>query len=692
MIIKPKTSDEQRLAQLFRNRPTKTRDRSMSEFSETTTVTAGPRKGEKFQLAYAPYLRKPMELMSPGSIIQQIFLMFPAQSAKSVFVQLCCGFYGLEVPSEMIYATSDLNQARNVSQRRLEVLFRSIGLKFRTQSENKGSRRTGDVLLSKEFDGGNIDVGTAGSSAFLASETKRIGIGDELDRWKLALGVEGSPWAQLYARLKAWGDEKKAVGVSTPTDEDVSLIYALYLTGTQDEWEMPCPLCGKHQILEVKNKSGYGLDYKTRNENVIKSSIVYVCKHCTDSFKEIHKFDMLQDGLWMPHPTATPPDDELTASFHITALNSMFESWFEVAKGYESGLESQDKRKEFQNLTMGWPFKEVGSRPKASVVMENKGNYQAGSVPDGVIGVVSAGDVQRGSDRWRDMPEDKLEEEIAAAILKGTAHEKKFPRLEFEWMGFGPGYRTWSIMYKVFYGRTDYAFSGAWEKLNNYAIELQEENGFYGFLRQDGHMFPVVKTLIDSGYNPDVSYMFSQRWGSTFISKGAKEIPAPKNTINVNRTADNFLKYRIGKSTSVPGANFYEIGTKRYKQLLYGSLKNKRLDHDIQLPGFQDFPINSDIYNLRYFEMLTSEEKLVDGNYNPGSRPNEALDCRVGCMCASDAYIHETTELAKQKKRETGEFSQLQINKLINHKAIIMSLSKSAGIDKRYNEVPDRKA
>jgi len=282
-IIRPKTSDQQRLAQLFRNRPTKTRGLSMPEFSETTVVTAGPRKGEKFQLAYAPYLRKPMELMSPGSIIQQIFLMFPAQSAKSVFVQLCCGFYGLEVPSEMIYATSDLNQARNVSQRRLEVLFRSIGLKFRTQSENKGSRRTGDVLLSKEFDGGNIDVGTAGSSAFLASETKRIGIGDELDRWKLSLGVEGSPWAQLYARLKAWGDEKKAVGVSTPTDEDVSLIYALYLTGTQDEWWMHCPLCGAPQILEVKNKSGFGLDYKTRSEKIVSSSIVYVCKKCAES-------------------------------------------------------------------------------------------------------------------------------------------------------------------------------------------------------------------------------------------------------------------------------------------------------------------------------------------------------------------------------------------------------------------------
>jgi phage terminase large subunit GpA-like protein len=634
---------------------------------------------------------QPMLDMSPDSQVQQVFCMWPTQVGKSVLTQLVVGYYAKEVPSEIIYATSNQDQAKKAITRRIEPILKVIGVQFRTQTENRGSRRTGDVTFSKEFDGGNLDIGTAGSAAFLASETKRIGIGDELDRWEKNLGTEGSPWSQLYTRLKVWRSEKKALGVSSPKNEDDSKIFELFLTGDQNEWFMPCPLCGEHQILTVSENIEYGLKWDTKLDNVIKKSVVYVCKYCAKSFKEIHKHEMLQGAEWRAQGVA---NSDLIRSYHMTSLNSKYQDWLEVASLFEAARDNIDKNKEFQNQEMGLPFRHVGSRPKAEKVIENQGTYRAGTVPDGVIYITSGIDVQRGANRWANMSDEKLEQEIEKAIADKSVHKQKFPRLEVEYLGIGPGYRTFSIDYQIFYGRVENAFSGAWEKLNDHAVQLQEENGVYGFLRRDGHKFPVVKTLVDSGYKPETGeegdphtvYVFCGRWGATAPCKGFKLLKKNKLEQKKQATKDDFTRYR---KTKVDGGTvtLYEFSANHYKQRIYNSLKIQRIDHEIQPPGFQDFPKD---YPPRYFDGLTAEEKLIDGNYDNAGRYNEPLDNRNMAAVAADAYLDEFTEKQKAIKRESGQFSQREINERINHKYSILLLSKRAGIDPRFNEVQRR--
>jgi len=694
MISKQRKQDIRNLIGLLKERPTIPRFLSMPAFSELTKVTAGPKKGQFFQLNDAPYLREPMELLSPDSHVQQVVCMMSAQSGKSVLGQIMTGFYSSHVPSEIIYATADLASARKTSERRLEPLFNSVGVKFKTQSENKSSRRSGDTALVKEFPGGCIDVVTANSPAALSAETKRIAIADEIDRWKISLGAEGSPYAQLYARLKAWQTEKKILAISTPTDEDVSLIFELFLMGDQREYFVPCPMCGKMQILTIKSKSGWGLDWETKNDKVIQSSIIYICKECSKSFNENKKYDILINGEWSPQGV---PDDKFIASFHLSALNSNFESWYEIAKSYENSRENPHRRKEFVNLQEGLPFKQVGSRPKADAVIENKGDYLSGTVPDGVLYLTSGIDVQRGSDKWRDMSDDDLELAIAKYTKDGTIHKKRMPRLEYEVIGKGAGYRTWAISYKVFYGRVEDAFAGAWEKLNDYRVSLENENGRYGFKRMsDKWVFPVVQTLIDSGYkpetgdegNPHVVYMFCGRWNATHPSKGFKLLK--KNKIEQRKQTDRYdhIRYRWAKVDSGT-TTLCEFSGNHYKQRIYNSLKIQRSEDDIQRPGFQDFPRD---YPNRFFVGLTAEEKLIDGNYDNAGRWNDPLDIHVMAECAADVYLDKFTEIKRAEKKETGKFSQLQIKEAINHKYSILKLSKMAGIDKRYNEAPARRA
>lgn len=641
--INPAQSDYQRMAALIRQRPTKRRGLTMSEFAKDIVIPLGPDKGSKFNMRKSPYMQRPMECLSPESIYQMILCMWPTQVGKTLFAMVALAYYAKEVPSESIYATATLKNARKIAERRIEPIYRNVGLVTRTSTENRKSRRTGDTTFSKEFDGGNLDIATVNSTSDLASETKRFGIGDEIGQWPGEIGDQGSPWGQLITRLKAWKKEKKALGISSPTDIDSCKMYNLFLTGTQEEWEVPCPFCGKYQQLKIKHQSGYGLTWKTKNGRIVESSIVYECKKCNKSFKEALNPDIQPNGIWTQYGE---PANEYTVSFHLTALNSQFESWYQVAENYELGLDDPVKMKEFTNFTMGLPWREAGARPKAENVMMQKGTYKSETVPMGVLFLTMYVDVQRGADRYRMMDEQELSEEIAKA---GTdSEEKNFPRLEFEVLGIGPGHRTWSITYRRFLGKVDNAYSGAWNLLNDWANEIIANNSGFGFVRHDGMFFPISLVFIDSGYNTETVYQFCEGWNNCFPSKGVNELKKRKGDKGDELTLSNFMRYKIGRSGDTL---FYNISTNYYKGQVYAALKVNRTDEDIQPPGFYDFPRD---YNADYFKMLTAEERRNDGSYHAGGRRNEALDTKVGCVCAGDVWLTMLVERYREAATTDG--------------------------------------
>jgi phage terminase large subunit GpA-like protein len=671
--IQPAKSDYQRLAELLDKRKTRRGGLSMPEFAETTVVTAGPKKGQKFRLKDSTYARRPMECLSVESMFQLVVLMFPAQSTKSVIGQIFAGYGAKEVPAEFLYVMADLAGARKTMERRIEPLFKSIGVEFRTQSESRKSRRTGDVTFSKEFDGGNLDLVTANSAAALAAETKRFGVFDELDRAKKALGDEGSPWAQFWARLKAWMDEKKGLAISTPTDEDSSEIFQLFLQGTQEEWFIHCPFCGEPQVMKIKHQSGYGLWWKTRNGRILKTSLEHVCKKCAKGYKEAKKYAVQQSGIWIQQGN---PIDEYTASFHLSALNSNFETWQNIAAAYEKGLDDPAKMKEFTNLTMGLPWREVGARPKFEKVIRLKGRYQSETVPMGVLYITIGVDVQRGKDRYRNMTEEELSNEIAKA---GTdIEEKNFPRIELEVLGIGPGHRTWSIAYRRFLGRTDNAYSGAFERFNEWATEISSNCGGFGFIREvDGMFFPVVKTFVDCGDGKysDVVFQFCQRWDGCYPIKGANVLKVKGGDRKAQGDDVNLMNFTPWRLTKSGDTLIYTFSTNAYKSRTYAALEIERTDELVQKPSFCDFPRD---YNNDYFTMLTAEERRTDGSYHASGRRNESLDCRGMALCAGDVHLTQLVEKYREAavqgdlnagglhfKKMSKEMAKIKINRRI---------------------------
>jgi len=121
----------------------------------------------------------------------------------------------------------------------------------------------------------------------------------------------------------------------------------------------------------------------------------------------------------------------------------------------------------------------------------------------------------------------------------------------------------------------------------------------------------------------------------------------------------------------------YTISTVYYKNMIYNNLGIERNPIEPQKPGFCDFPDNYDEY---YFEMLTAEEKISDSTgtrYDSKQRRNEALDCRVYALCASDVFLDSEKLTYRAWAKEKGA-SATEILKITNRTVIDNMISLTA--------------
>ena len=670
--IYPAQSDKDRLYELFNKRPTKRRRITISEYAETTVIPSGKYRGVMFRNDRAPYMIEPMDCMGPESNIQQCMLLFPAQSGKTTIAEMVGMYYIEIIPSEILYVGSTAEQVKKWFYKRIEGRCHKKGIEFTAQTEDKKIRRSGNTIFAKQFPGGDLDLASSGSASQLASETKRVLLADEVDRWKSELGEEGKTVNIVNARMQAWGDQKKGLYFSTPTTYDESLIWPLYEEGDQRQYWVECPLCKEVQLLTLYVLEKHGLYWETKAGKLDYSTIHYLCRKCGqtgDTFwKENLKNKVLNSGIWKPQ---VEPKTPFIRSYQINGIYSPFLPWSDIALAWIDSEGDPIGRKDFHNLKMGMPYREIGSRPKAQKLIEQKGSYHVGTVPDGVLYLTIGADVQEGAHKYRGMSQAQIEKIASEQDIKGNYSD--LPRIELEILGIGAGYRSWSIDYKRFEGAIDNPFEGAWERLHTWAV-----NGGLEFKRKDGHIFYPELIFIDSGCATDIVYRFCQRWKNTYPSKGFGFIKRQKNEKKDERTEYNFKRYRPTKINE--DILIYTISTNYYKTQIYNTLKTTRQDYKIQKAGFCEFPFEygqvGTVYE-KYFDMLTAEEKKRDGSFDAGGRRNESLDVRAYALCASDVFLDGLVMEYKGAAKTSGSKPD-QIRK-IDHRWVLELLKKESG-------------
>jgi len=585
----------------------------------TSTPIPGP-----WRNSVTPYGIEIMNSLSPNSGIQRVVVMKSRKCGLTTIMENAVAYYILENPSEILYATASEDLAQDWGDNKIMAVIESLnGLdRITANTTNAKSRRTGNTSVKKEYIGGKLDIMSSQSKSARRQLDKRCLFIDEVDGVEAVTATGEGKWTEiLFGHVISWGVKQKIALFGSPTVFETSLTNEYYQQGDCRRFMVPCPYCGELIELRLNVDSGasFGLKPETEAGEII--GAYYQCEHCGEAIRNEQKLEMYSDNpRCLKHPEkeiekyrwepTRKPDDPAWRSYHLNALYSPIGmlTFTDVAKA-RAKAEAGDHvdMRSYVNIYMGQPFKDIGTRPAIEKVISLRGDYNMGTVPKEALFLTMAIDVQRGSEK----------------------DEKNPPRLELEVMGVGKNYRSFSILYKKIEGETDNPFSGAWEKLTEWAAETR-----LTFMRADGVPLQVQIIGIDSGDQPDVVYRYCEMYPlNTYPVKGFGNLKADKK-----EKGDLPYGHKRYRAARLDNSDRYvlEVNTWHYKTQIYSNLKIERKNTEPQSKGFCSFPRD---YPDEYFEMLTGEEKHMDGSFHPIRARVEALDCRVYNCALEDFYL-----------------------------------------------------
>lgn len=535
----------------------------------------------KYFSALTPYVREIMDALTPGSPWQRVVVMKGSQLGGSEAGHNWIGYTIAHAPVPMMVVYPTVTLAKEWSRDKLEPLI-SLTPSIRDRIMSKASRRRGNNLLTKRFPGGRLSVAGANVAATLRSrEVCNLDL-EEVDAYPPDVDGEGDPCSLAEKRMQTFGTRAKLYVVSTPTITGQSRVEKAFLEGDQRRFYVPCPRCGREQVLiweQVRYEPEHPLD------------AWYECIHNGCRIENWEKDAMLPRGRWI----ASAPGDGVTASFHLPSLytpNGWRASWGRIALEYEQVKADPERLKPWRNqyLALTWEDRTAG-RPDALGLMartekEKPDTPWHQALPDGVLLITAGVDVQ----------DDRIEVEI---------------------VGWGHQFESWSLGYYVI--DTDPVAAVTWKRLD--ALLKQR------FRRSDGRLLRVSATCIDSRYRTDQVDAFcrTRRARRVWPIMGM----AGRRPIWELRPKKRNKRY------------WYRVGVDAAKDAVYGRLRIDEVG-----PGYCHFAAGRDGHepDEEYFDGLTAEEKKFKRDkksglyvpfwYKPEGARNEPLDCRAYAYAA----------------------------------------------------------
>lgn len=386
----------------------------------------------------APYQRAIMDAVNDARC-EDIIIMSSAQVGKTELILNIIGYYIDYDPSPILALQPTLEMAQTFSKDRLAPMLRDTPA-LKGKVKDARSRDLGNTILHKTFPGGHITMVGANSAAGLASRPIKVVLMDEVDRYPASAGTEGDPIKLAEKRTTTFWNRKK-IKVSTPTIKGRSPIEKEFLTSSMEEWNVPCPCCGKYQPYE------WG--------RIHFSDVTMECKFCLEHISE-------RDWKSNPGKWVAAKENNKKRGFHLNELASPWKHWEEIIEDFKEADRDRkqgdiEKLKTFVNTALGEPWEERGEAADDNVLLSRRERYNA-DLPDGVLLVTAGVDVQ----------DDRFEVEIT---------------------GWGKGYESWGILYKKI--KCNLEQEEAWDKLEQFLdTELYFENG---------NSLLIAATCIDTG-------------------------------------------------------------------------------------------------------------------------------------------------------------------------------------------------
>lgn len=529
---------------------------TITEWAEKNMVLpAGSNESGHFRVSNMPFQKEIMDAITDPKV-RDIVIMSSAQVGKTTIILCGIGYYVDHEPAVQMVVLPTLQTGERFSKTMLAKMIRNVKVLSDKISIGKAKDSDNTILL-KQYAGGHIVVGGANSPASLAMMPIRIVWMDEIDRFPDSAGEEGNPMKLAEKRaISFWN--KKFIKTSTPTIKGHSNVETEYNKGTMEEWCVQCPCCGTWQPYDF--------------HQIVLDTISMTCVDCGEDIPERDWKE--SDHKWI----AAHPERNSFRSFHLNELCSPFVTWKEIIEKFK---EAYDKLKRlhdptdlitFINTDLGETWDETAwnkNKTNAKEVQERAEYYNA-EIPDGVIALTAAVDVQ----------DNRFEVEI-----RGWARE----------------YETWGIYKTEIYG--DLEQPEVWRDLEEYISQ--------SFSFANGTKLGVAATTIDTG-GSHTNEVY--KWLRRMKALGKKRIYgikgyAQKKGIPLIYKSDsqgNIKEPVNGKEVVVDKIPLVSLGVDTGKEDIINRLAIKEAGS-----GYCHFPSNGQRgYDTNYFKGLFAESKI----------------------------------------------------------------------------------
>jgi phage terminase large subunit GpA-like protein len=414
----------------------------------------------RWRTSRTPYIREPMDCLSPSSPIEKVVVMAAAQVSKTE-----CGlnFLGSIIhlwPGLCLHVSPTTEAARRLVRTRVDPMIESTP-ELASRVVKPGPRKAGNSAFFKSYAGGAVAFVGANSGVGLRSTPAKFIILDEVDGFPFDAGGEGDPVALAVARTATFRGRRKVLMLSTPTVEGSSRIADAYSESDQRKLYWPCLHCGEFFTPTWE-------DVRWPEGEPLKAHMV--CPSCGGIHEERDKTKMLAASEWR----ATAKGDGTTAGFHIPGTVSPFVRWGELARDFLAAKASPERLQVWVNTSLGLPFED---RDTAPVEIETLMARAVEADPP-----------------WTDLLPD------GAAIITVGA-DVQSDRIEAEFVAWGVGERSWSIDYAVLWGDT--SRDEVWQAFDRLLSRRFRHPRTVGDL-------PVHAAAIDAGFRTDRVLSFTQ--------------------------------------------------------------------------------------------------------------------------------------------------------------------------------------
>jgi phage terminase large subunit GpA-like protein len=431
--------------------------------------------------ARTPYLKGIMDAFT-DPYVDEITVMAASQVGKTEAMYNMLGFIIDQDPGPTLMVSPRADDAKSVSYNRVRPMIECSPVLNRYIPIN-----TDDITkLEYHFDRMILYFAGSNSPADLASRPIRYLFLDEVDKYPKFSGREADPIKLASERQKTFWN-KKTVKVSTPTTRE-GYIFREYDKSDQRRFHVPCPHCGKKQVLlfgQIKWPKEESSPERIKNNRLA----WYECAHCKKRIDDIHKQKMMLAGEWI----SEKGEHNRNRGFWVSSLYSPWLTWSDIAAEF---LKSKDYVELLMNFVNSW-LAEVWEEKIEETTVDKVRNlardYDQGVVPDEVLVLTAGVDVQKDHFYY---------------VIRGWGY------YEESWLIRADRVEYWDDIIDCLF-KTEYRRASSAETLS------------------------VYLGCIDSGFRTDEVYRFCREWpDKTKAIKGLEEITGGRfyrpNKIDIN--------------------------------------------------------------------------------------------------------------------------------------------------------------